>query len=477
MAQTRRKRQTKHRGQRRRRRRRARAHRSQADGRREERDRRARTPRPSASAGSSAWTARPPGAAPSCARWSRPSSCSWPASCCIKSQVAQAVDVLPGRAPLLRARELLHRPLRSSGGADCASRRGHGRDGGPMSALDVRDLLARPDPDQRLHRARRPGGRARRARRPRRRSRAAAQGAALARRAARRDPHHALPLRPHRRRRADGARDRRAGLLPGGRARDARRTSRATRRPASARSRATSPSTLFAGGEHLEIAGLCDRRAGHARPQPGPHHLRDLARRRRRPAGRRSSPATCSSRGPSGRVDLPGGDWDVLEGSIGDAARALSRDDDRCLPGAHGRHHARPRAARATRSCKADGGRSRRAPAPRRAARAQLSAPLIKAPRGTYDVLPEQAPARALLESPRPRRSSSRRGLRAHRDARLRGHRALRARRRRVDGHRAEGDVHVPRRLRALAHAAPRGHGAGLPRLPRARDAQASLRR
>ena len=56
----------------------------------------------------------------------------------------------------------------------------------------------------------------------------------------------------------------------------------------------------------------------------------------------------------------------------------------------------------------------------------------------------------------------------------LRGDRAVRARRRRVHRHRPEGDVHVRGRRRALADAAPRGHRAGLPRLPRARHAQAA---
>ena len=87
-------------------------------------------------------------------------------------------------------------------------------------------------------------------------------------------------------------------------------------------------------------------------------------------------------------------------------------------------------------------------------------------------MLPDQAVARAGLEAaaradPRARR------LPAHRDADLRGHRALRPRRGRVDRHRPEGDVHLPGRRRALADAAPRGHRAGLPRLPRARHAQA----
>ena len=61
-----------------------------------------------------------------------------------------------------------------------------------------------------------------------------------------------------------------------------------------------------------------------------------------------------------------------------------------------------------------------------------------------------------------------------HRHARVRGDRAVRARRRRGHRHRAQGDVHVRRQGRPLADAAPRGHGAHLPRLRRARHAQAA---
>ena len=71
----------------------------------------------------------------------------------------------------------------------------------------------------------------------------------------------------------------------------------------------------------------------------------------------------------------------------------------------------------------------------------------IQAPRGTFDVLGEDALAREALEGharadPRARR------LRADRDADVRGDRAVRARRRRVDRRRPEGDVHVRRRAR-----------------------------
>ena len=65
------------------------------------------------------------------------------------------------------------------------------------------------------------------------------------------------------------------------------------------------------------------------------------------------------------------------------------------------------------------------------------------------------------------------RGLCAHRDPHLRGDRAVRARGGGVHRRRAEGDVHARRGPERVADPAARGHRAGLPRLPRARDAQA----
>ena len=98
--------------------------------------------------------------------------------------------------------------------------------------------------------------------------------------------------------------------------------------------------------------------------------------------------------GSVGRVDLPGGDWDVLEASIGRLVGVLPARDGR-VPGAHGRHDARARA--------------RQQSVPVRAARLGRSRPQrllskrIQAPRGTYDVLPDQAAARAGARTPRPR--------------------------------------------------------------------------
>ena len=86
--------------------------------------------------------------------------------------------------------------------------------------------------------------------------------------------------------------------------------------------------------------------------------------------------------GSVGRTDLPGGDWPTLARSIAGLLDALP-GRDAGLPGAHGGHDARPRA--------------RDEPLPARARRA-LSGAKFQAPRGTYDVLPEQADERGHLE-------------------------------------------------------------------------------
>ena len=68
----------------------------------------------------------------------------------------------------------------------------------------------------------------------------------------------------------------------------------------------------------------------------------------------------------------------------------------------------------------------------------------IQAPRGTFDVLRRRRARARGARGARPPDPRARR-LRAHRDAGLRGDRAVRARRRGVDRHRAEGDVHARR--------------------------------
>ena len=161
--------------------------------------------------------------------------------------------------------------------------------------------------------------------------------------------------------------------------------------------------------------------------------------------------------GSVGRVDLPGGDWPTLLASIESLLDALRRRHDASTRGTWGSRRSAP-SARPTRSC------------------AELARPVtavIQAPRGTFDVLPEHGRRRA--GSRRSATRDPRRGrLPPHRDADVRGDRAVRPRRGGGDRHRPEGDVHVRRRRRALADAAPRGHRAGLPRLRRARHAQAA---
>ena len=188
------------------------------------------------------------------------------------------------------------------------------------------------------------------------------------------------------------ARDRRARLLPGDRAAGARRHHEL----GAARVR---PVRELRGRPHgrgrraPEPGGAGHRGALHARPQPRALDLRDSRTRR----SGCCSPATCSSRARSGASTCPGGDWATLERSIGRLLRAYPPRDVG-LPGAHGRHDARAGA--------------RHQPVPRRAARARpgrvagaarrrrtLSARKIKAPRGTFDVLGEQAAARATLEA------------------------------------------------------------------------------
>ena len=128
--------------------------------------------------------------------------------------------------------------------------------------------------------------------------------------------------------------------------------------------------------------------------------------------------------GSVGRTDLPGGDWPTLLESIRGLVDSLPGRDDR-LSRAHGHHHAR----RGAGDEPVPGG----------------AGPLsLQAPKGTFDVLPEDSPARLDLFN-RSAASLARAGYALRGDARLRGHGAVRARRRRVHGHRPEGDVHASR--------------------------------
>ena len=133
--------------------------------------------------------------------------------------------------------------------------------------------------------------------------------------------------------------------------------------------------------------------------------------------------------GSVGRIDLPGGDGPTLLESI----RTLIDSPRRrrgVYPGPHGVDDARRRARHQSRSSP-----SSRAEPSRRAGKVAPRWRAIQAPRGTFDVLPADAP-RAAADRGRRRSDLRPRRLRADRDAGLRGHRAVRARRRRLDRHR-----------------------------------------
>ena len=351
---------------------------------------------------------------------------------------------------LLHPAGLLHRPVRLprrqakklAGGASAQAGRG---------VMDVRMFTVGPVQENCFlvrPRRRRPRG----DRRPGRGGAAPARGDRGAGRHARRDPAHAHALRPRRRGRAGRAGDRRAVYCPRDRGARCCRTSwPSCRGPASARSSATSR----ADGQRRRDARA--RRADidvhlHARPQPRPRHLRDPRR------GTRCSPATCCSRARSAAPTCPAATGRRCCARSPALLDALPRRDASSIPGHMG--ITTLGAERATNPFLAElvAPREREAPGAARHVR--------RAARGR---------GRARARSRRPRaRVLERRRLPAHRDADLRGHRAVRARRRRVDRHRPEGDVHLRRRRRALADAAPGGHRAGLPRLRRARHAQAA---
>ena len=173
-------------------------------------------------------------------------------------------------------------------------------------------------------------------------------------------------------------------------------------------------------------------------------HARRRALRRRPPLRRLGRPRTTST----------GGDWETLLASI---RSLLERFPPETIvyPG-HGPATTLGREL-ADESVSA------------RAARTAGVSAKFQAPRGTHDVLP----ARRQLVARRPHDGGGDRALRLgpHPDARLRGHRPLRAHVGRGLRRRAQGDVHVHRPQRPLADAAPGGHRADRARLPRARPA------
>ena len=134
-------------------------------------------------------------------------------------------------------------------------------------------------------------------------------------------------------------------------------------------------------------------------------------------------------------------------------------------------------------STRATARRRRSAPS----SRATRSSPIC-ARRGASDERQDRAPPRharrrargdAALAAGHRRGRAPVRALRLPQDpdAGVRGHGALRAHVGAGLGRRAEGDVHLHRPLRPLAHPATRGNGADLPRLRRARHAPRSAAR
>ena len=169
-----------------------------------------------------------------------------------------------------------------------------------------RPLRARPDRDELLRRP----GRARRGRGGRRSTRATTRPTLrleLARMGVdrRRDPRHAHPLRPHRRRRRPRRGDGCARLRLRGRGAGARAARPTTTR--ASRSAPCEADVLLAGDETIELAGISFETVAGARPLAGPPRvlrgrLPLLRRRPLRRLGRPHRPAD--------------GDWDTLVESI-----------------------------------------------------------------------------------------------------------------------------------------------------------------
>ena len=180
-----------------------------------------------------------------------------------------------------------------------------------------------------------------------------------------------------------------------------------------------------AGGETLQLAGPGHRGAVHARA------TRRATSPTASPTSRPSSPATCCSQGSIGRTDLPGGDTATLMRTLGELLDLLP-DETTVYPGHMG--VTTIGRERATQPVPRPAGMSRR----------------IQAPRGTFDVLGEHALARDGLEA-HARRILERAGYGRIETPDLRGHGAVRPRRRGVHGRRAEADVHVRRRRRPVA--------------------------
>ena len=132
---------------------------------------------------------------------------------------------------------------------------------------------------------------------------------------------------------------------------------------------------LVSGGERLELAGLeidVLFTPGHS-----PGHVTYSI-----PAEQAVFCGDVLFQGSIGRTDLPGGDTATLMRTLGELRRRAARRDGR-LPRPHGRHDDRERAGHE--------------PVPARDL-AQPVSPRIQAPRGTFDVLGDDALARDALE-------------------------------------------------------------------------------
>ena len=212
-------------------------------------------------------------------------------------------------------------------------------------------------------------------------------------------------------------------------------------------------------------------RRAHAarRPHPGPHAgarscSRTATRRGRRG---RSSPATRCSPGRSGAPTCPAATTSRCCASLRD--KLLTRDDDAVVLPGHGPTTTIGPERASNPFLQGLDARRRGAGCDRRwTDAAQQRADRVRRAQGRPGVLP----AGVGRVRARPRHAAGRRRprrLRADRAAGVRGHRALRPRRRRVHRRRQQGDVHLRRPRRPLGDAAPRGHRGRGPRGDRAR--------
>ena len=141
----------------------------------------------------------------------------------------------------------------------------------------------------------------------------------------RRDPHHPLPLRPHRRGLAGGDDHRRARLLPGDGGAGAGRHHGLRALPGFGPFESYEADETVEGGEALELAGLTIDVI--ATPGHSPGHVTYSLR---------GEEAIFSGdvlfQGSVGRVDLPGGDGPTLLRSIRDSGRVPPARDRRSTP-------------------------------------------------------------------------------------------------------------------------------------------------